>query len=82
MCIRDRAEPHRVTVELSDRDFTTHRSESGLVELERSMLSPWRLKLVERLADRWSVTHDELFTLRFEFDSAQGMVLRPGPADD
>jgi hypothetical protein len=40
------------------------------------MLSPWRLKLVERLADRWSVTHDELFTLRFEFDSEQGMTLR------
>ena len=71
-----RAEPNRVVVELCDRDFTTHRSEGGLVELERSMLSPWRLKLVERLADRWSVTHDELFTLRFEFDSEQGMVLR------
>jgi hypothetical protein len=74
-----RAEPNTVFVELCDRDFTTHRSEGGLVELERSMLSPWRLKLVERLADRWSVTHDELFTLRFEFDSEQGMVLRtPG----
>jgi hypothetical protein len=74
-----RAESNRVVVDLCDRDFTTHRSESGLVELERSMLSPWRLKLVERLADRWSVTHDELFTLRFEFDSEQEMVLRtPG----
>jgi hypothetical protein len=72
-----RAEPNRVIVELCDRDFTTHRSEGGLVELERSMLSPWRLKLVERLADRWSVTHDELFVLRFEFDSEQGMTLRP-----
>jgi hypothetical protein len=71
-----RAAPNRVVVELYDPDFTTHRSEGGLVELERSMLSPWRLKLVERLADRWSVTHDELFTMRFEFDSAQGMVLR------
>jgi hypothetical protein len=71
-----RAEPNRVVVELCDSDFTTHRSEGGLVELERSMLSPWRLKLVERLADRWAVTHDELFTLRFEFDSEQGMVLR------
>lgn len=70
------ADPTRVVVELYDRDFTTHRSEGGLVELERSMLSPWRLKLVERLADRWSVTHDELFTLRFEFDSEQGMTLR------
>lgn len=74
-----RAEPRRVIVELCDRDFTAHRSEGGLVELERSMLSPWRLKLVERLADRWSVRHDELFTLRFEFDSEQGMTLRaPG----
>jgi hypothetical protein len=71
-----RAEPHRVVVELCDRDFTTHRSEGGLVELERSMLSPWRLKLVERLADRWSVTHDELFVMRFEFNSEQAMVLR------
>ncbi len=71
-----RAEPHRVTVELFDPDFTTHRSEGGLVELERSMLSPWRLKLVERLADRWSVSHDEVFVMRFELDSQRGMVLR------
>jgi hypothetical protein len=70
------AEPHRVTVALSDRDFTTHRSEGGLVELERSMLSPWRLKLVERLADRWSVTHDEAFMMRFELDSQRGMTFR------
>jgi hypothetical protein len=74
-----RADPTGVVVELCDRDFTTHRSEGGLVELERSMLSPWRLKLVERLADRWSVTHDEVFTLCFEFDSEHGMTLR-GPA--
>jgi hypothetical protein len=71
-----RADRSRVVVELCDRDFTTHRSEGGLVELERSMLTPWRLKLVERLADRWSVTHDELFVMRFEFDSEQGMTLR------
>jgi hypothetical protein len=70
------AEPHRVTVKLCDSDFTTHRSEGGLVELERSMLSPWRLKLVERLADRWAVSHDEVFVMRFEFDSQRGMVLR------
>jgi hypothetical protein len=77
-----RAAPNRVVVELYDPDFTTHRSEGGLVELERSMLSPWRLKLVERLADRWSVTHDEVFTMRFEFDSEQGMVLRTATAAD
>jgi hypothetical protein len=71
-----RADRSRVVVELCDRDFTTHRSEGGLVELERSMLTPWRLKLVERLADRWSVSHDELFVMRFEFDSEQGMTLR------
>jgi hypothetical protein len=71
-----RAEPHRVVVELCDPDFTTHRSEGGLVELERSMLSPWRLKLVERLADRWSVTHGEVFVMRFELDSQRGMTLR------
>jgi hypothetical protein len=71
-----RAEAHRVVVELSDPDFTTHRSEGGLVELERSMLSPWRLKLVERLADRWSVTHDEVFVMRFELQSQRGMTLR------
>jgi hypothetical protein len=70
------AEEHRVAVELCDPDFTTHRSEGGLVELERSMLSPWRLKLVERLADRWSVSHDEVFVMRFEFDSQRGMTLR------
>jgi hypothetical protein len=73
-----RAEPSRVVVELFDRDFTAHRSEGGLVELERSMVSPWRLKLVERLADRWSVTHDEVFTLRFEFDVERAMTLRAG----
>jgi hypothetical protein len=71
-----RAEPSRVVVEICDRDFTSHRSEGGLVELERSMLSSWRLKLVERLADRWSVSHDEVFVLSFEFDSEQGMTLR------
>jgi hypothetical protein len=71
-----RAETHRVVVELCDPDFTTHRSEGGLVELERSMLSPWRLKLVERLADRWSVSHDGVFVMRFELDSQRGMVLR------
>jgi hypothetical protein len=70
------AEQHRVAVELCDPDFTTHRSEGGLVELERSMLSPWRLKLVERLADRWSVSHDEVFVMRFELDSQRGMTLR------
>lgn len=73
------AEQHRVIVKLCDPDFTTHRSEGGLVELERSMLSPWRLKLVERLADRWSVLHDEVFVMRFELDSQRGMTLRtPG----
>jgi hypothetical protein len=71
-----RADRSRVVVELHDRDFTSHRSEGGLVDLERSMLTPWRLKLVERLADRWSVTHDELFVMRLEFDSEQGMTLR------
>ena len=70
------AETNRVTVELCDPDFTTHRSEGGLVELERSMLSPWRLKLVERLADRWSVSHDGVFVLHFELDSQRGMTLR------
>jgi hypothetical protein len=70
------AKPSRVVVEIFDRDFTAHRSEGGLVELERSMLSAWRLKLVERLADRWSVTHDEVFTLRFEFDVEQSMMPR------
>jgi hypothetical protein len=74
-----RAESHRVIVELCDPDFTTHRSEGGLVELERSMLSPWRLKLVERLADRWSVSHDGVFVMRFELDSERGMRLRARP---
>jgi len=69
------AEPHRVSVELCDPDFTTYRSEGGLVELERSMLSPWRLKLVERLADRWSVSHDGVFVMHFELDSQRGMTL-------
>jgi hypothetical protein len=71
-----RAEPSRVVVELCDRDFTTNRTEGGLIDLDRSMVSPWRLKLVERLADRWSITHDELFKLRFEFDSEQTLRVR------
>lgn len=77
-----RAETSRVVVEIYDSDFTAHRSEGGLVELERSMVSAWRLKLVERLADRWSITHDDVFTLRFEFDVEQSMTLHagvPGP---
>jgi hypothetical protein len=62
-------DPSVVRVELSDPDFSLHRSGGGLVELERTMIGGWRLKLVERLADRWSVTHDRELTLRFEFDS-------------
>jgi hypothetical protein len=59
-----------------------HRSREGLVELERSMVSGWRLKLVERLADRWSVTHDDELTLHFEFDSDRpGDGRPPGGAD-
>jgi len=63
------AEPDVVKVELHDQEFARHRSEGGLVELDRSLVSGWRLKLVERLADRWSVEHDGGLTLRFEFDS-------------
>jgi len=85
-----RAEPSRVVVQLFDADFTAHRSEGGLVELERSMVSAWRLKLVERLADRWSITYDDVFILRFEFDVERGMTLRaeaegplePAPSPD
>jgi hypothetical protein len=61
-------DPSLVRVELRDRDFSLHRSEGGLVDVERSMVSNWRLKLVERLAARWSVTHDQELILRFEFD--------------
>jgi len=39
-------------------------------------LSRQGLKLVERLADRWSVTHDEVFVMRFELQSQRGMTLR------
>jgi hypothetical protein len=75
-----------VTVELRDRNFSLHRSEGGLVELERSMVSNWRLKLVERLADRWSVSHDDELTLRFEFDreppeGGERHLVRSGQAD-
>jgi hypothetical protein len=58
-----------VRAELRDRDFALHRADGGLVELDRSMVSAWRLKLVERLADRWSVAHDRELTLCFEFDA-------------
>jgi hypothetical protein len=80
-------DPTVVRVELRDRDFSLRRSEGGLVELERSMVSNWRLKLVERLADRWSVSHDDELTLRFEFDSDRpqggGRPRAPsGEADD
>lgn len=69
-----------VRVELRDRDFALHRAEGGLVELDRSMVSGWRLKLVERLADRWTVAHDRELTLSFEFDgdrAGHGALARP-----
>ena len=63
------SEPGVIRVELHDPEFARHRSEGGLVELDRSLVTGWRLKLIERLADRWSVDHDGELTLRFEFDS-------------
>jgi hypothetical protein len=63
-------QPGTVSVRLRDREFARHRSDGGLVELERSMVTGWRLRLVERLADRWFVAHDDGLTLCFEFDTA------------
>jgi hypothetical protein len=57
-----------VTVQLRDREFARYRSKGGLVDLDRSLVSGWRLKLVERLADRWAVENDGALTLSFEFD--------------
>jgi hypothetical protein len=64
-----RAEPGTVTVVLRDPDFARHRSDGDLVSLDRSMLTGWRLRLLERLADRWSVSNDGGLTLRFELDT-------------
>jgi hypothetical protein len=61
--------PAAVRVRLRDPDFERHRSEAGLVQLDRSMVTGWRLRMVERLADRWSVAHDGGLTLCFEFDT-------------
>ena len=58
--------PEGVRVALSDAEFGSDRSESGLLELDRSMISGWRLKLVERLADRWRISHDGELTVEFE----------------
>lgn len=58
----------RIAVMLRDSEFARHRSEAGFVELDRSMVSGWRLRLVERLADRWSVVKEDGLTMRFEFD--------------
>ena len=64
-------DPGVVTVALRDPDFARHRSEGDLVRLERSMVTGWRLRLVERLADRWSVVNEEGLTLRFELDTVR-----------
>jgi hypothetical protein len=61
-------ESTRIAVMLRDSEFARHRSEAGFVELDRSMVSGWRLRLVERLADRWSVVNEDGLTMRFEFD--------------
>jgi hypothetical protein len=63
-------QPGTVRVRLRDPEFARHRSDVGLVELDRSMVSGWRLRLVERLADRWYVEDDDGLTLCFEFDSS------------
>jgi hypothetical protein len=57
-----------VRVQLRDPEFARHRSKGGLVDLDRSLVSGWRLKMVERLADRWAVENDGALTLSFEFD--------------
>lgn len=59
----------RIAVMLRDSEFASHRSEAGFVELDRSMVSGWRLRLVEQLADRWSVVNEDGLTMRFEFDT-------------
>jgi hypothetical protein len=61
------------------------------VKLERSLVTGWRLRLVERLADRWSVVHEGGLTLRFEFEMeadttspiSEGgrSLVRPVPSD-
>jgi hypothetical protein len=58
--------PGAVAVTLRDPEFALHRSDGDLVRLDRSMVTGWRLKLLERLADRWSVGNEDGLTLRFE----------------
>ena len=65
-----------IAVMLRDSDFSRHRSEADFVQLDRSMVSGWRLRLLERLADRWSVVNENGLTMWFEFDTD-----RTGAAD-
>jgi hypothetical protein len=62
-------DPARIAVMLRDSEFARHRSEADFVQLDRSMVSGWRLRLVERLADRWSVASEDGLTMWFEFDT-------------
>jgi hypothetical protein len=66
-----------VRVQLRDREFARHRSKGGLVDLDRSLVSGWRLKMVERLADRWAVENDGALTLSFEFDGERSVREEP-----
>jgi hypothetical protein len=70
--------PHHVAVTLRDPDFARHRSDAGMVSLERSMLTSWRLRLLERLADRWTLSNEGGLTLRFELDAPSRPKRDPG----
>jgi hypothetical protein len=49
-----------------------------MVSLERSMLTSWRLRLLERLADRWTLSNEGGLTLRFELDAPSRPKRDPG----
>jgi hypothetical protein len=72
--------PHHVAVTLRDPDFARHRSDAGLVSLDRSMVTSARLRLLERLADRWALSNDGGLTLRFELDAPSRPGRAPGDA--
>jgi hypothetical protein len=75
-------DPTGIAVMLRDSDFAHHRSEADFVQLDRSMVSAWRLRLVERLADRWSVVDENGLTMWFEFDTDRsGAANRRGAAN-
>jgi hypothetical protein len=61
-------DPAVIAVKLRDDDRARSSSAGGFLEPDGSLVTGWRLRLVQRLADRWSLVIEDGLTLEFEFD--------------